>query len=305
MRPMRPPGHGLRAALVSLVGVAALLAATVGPVAAKPPSPPVLPALTGFVTDACTGLPISSGLDVAVALIGGDPASPPGPPIKPPSPNFLGLFSYPTLVPGEAYQLTVSAPGYTPLGSDPTQPPGPPNAPGVTLMMPPGPPVLPAGQALATGLLLDIRLQPPGPPTIPGGAPGSACRPPGPPVFPALAGRVVDSTTGRGLRGLVVGVATIDPATGALGAPQRPPGPPTLGFFSYPTLDPGPITLTVSAPGYTALGSDPTKPPTPNGPGVTLMIPPGPPTLPTGQVVNESLVLSVQIPPGPPIVPGG
>jgi hypothetical protein len=53
-----------------------------------------------------------------------------------------------------------------------------------------------------------------------------------------------------------------------------------------------------------ALGSDPTKPPSPNGPGVTLMMPPGPPNLPAGQVFNASLVLSVQMPPGPPVVPG-
>jgi hypothetical protein len=147
---------------------------------------------------------------------------------------------------------------------------------------------------------------PPGPPVVPGGAPGSACRPPGPPVFPALAGRVVDSATGRGLRGLTVGLAALvlDPATGLLdpGPINHPPSPNFLGFFSFRTIDPGPsqFQFYAAAPGHTSLGADPTKPPNPNGPGVTVMIPPGPPDLPAGQVLNESLILSVALPAGPP-----
>ncbi len=66
MRPIHPPGRGLRAALVSAVGVAALLAATVGPAAAKPPGPPTLPA----------GQVVNESLVLSVQM-------PPGPPIVP------------------------------------------------------------------------------------------------------------------------------------------------------------------------------------------------------------------------------
>ena len=289
------PRRGLRATLVALVGVTALFAATVAPAAAQPPGPPALPVLSGLVTNACTGLPIARGLAVAVALI--DPAapvgSPPGPPTKPPNPNFFGLFSYPTLVPGGSYQLTVSAPGYTPLGADPAAPAG---SPGVMIQMPPGPPALPAGQELAIGLVLDVRLAP--------ASPGGHCKPPNP-NLQALAGRVVDSTTGRGVRGLDVGLATIDPVApigSPPGPPNKPPNPNVLGFFSYPTVDPGPYQLTIDAPGYTSLGADPASP-AGGSPGVTLEMPPGPPNLPAGQVLNESLVLAVQMPPGPPTHP--
>ena len=273
------PARGFRASIVALVGVMALLAATVAPAAAQPPGPPVVPALSGLVTNACTGLPITNGLSVAVAFI--DPATPvgipPGPPTKPPTPNF-GFFSYPALVPGASYQLTISAPGYGQLGAIGA-------APGVTIMMPPGPPTLPAGQGFAVGLLLDVRLVPTRLPT--------SCRPPGPPTFPALAGRVTDSTTGAGVPGLSVGVAMIDPTTGAPGSLEKPPTP-NFGFFSYRTLDPGSYQLTIDAPGYTSLGV------VGGAPGVTLMKPPTP-NLPAGQIVNESLVVAVQIPPGPPV----
>lgn len=259
--------------IATLVGVAALLAATVAPVAAQPPGPPNIPALTGLVTNACTGFPVTNGLTVAVALI--DPAapvgSPPGPPVKPPNPNF-GFFSYPTLVPGASYQLTVSAPGFGPLGVVG-------GSPRVTIVQPPGPPALPAGQAFASGLLLDVRLVPTRLPT--------RCKPPGPPVFPALAGRVVDSATGRGVQGLTVRVATVDPATGVFGIPQKPPNP-NFGFFSYRTLDPGTYQLTIDAPGYISLGV------VGAGPGLTLIKPPSP-NLPVGQIVNESLVVAVQL----------
>ena len=277
MRSDSSAARGFLASIVALVGVMALLAATVAPAAAQPPGPPAVPALSGLVTNACTGLPITNGLSVAVAFI--DPATPvgipPGPPIKPPNPN-VGFFSYRTLVPGGSYQLTIDAPGYTSLGVV--------GAPGVTLIMPPGPPVLPAGQAIAIGLLLDIRLVPTRLPT--------SCRPPGPPTFPALAGRVTDSTTGAGVPGLSVGVAMIDPTTGAPGSPEKPPNP-NFGFFSYRTLVPDSYQLTIDAPGYASLGVV-------GAPGVMLIKPPTP-NLPAGQIVNESLVVAVQMPPGPPI----
>ena len=163
MRLTRSPGS--RATLAALLGAAALVAASVTPAWAARPPPQNVPALSGLVTNACTGLPIARGLDVAVALI--DPAapvgSPPGPPVKPPNPNFLGLFSYPTLVPGASYQLTVSASGFTPLGSDPASPGG--GSPGITIVKPPNP-NLPAGQAVNESLALAVQL-PPGPPTHP------------------------------------------------------------------------------------------------------------------------------------------
>ena len=276
--------RGVRATFATFVGVLALLAAAVAPAAAQPPGPPAIPALSGFVTNACTGFPITNGLSVAVALI--DPAapfgSPPGPPAKPPNPNF-GFFSYATLIQGASYQLTVSAPGYGPLGVVGA-------GAGVTVAMPPGPPIFPAGGGFGQGLLLDIRLVPSRLPT--------SCKPPGPPTFPALAGRVIDGTTGRGIDGLVIGVATIDPASGAFGIPQKPPNP-NFGFFAYRTIEAGPFQLTISAPGYVPLdvagGST----------GVTLMMPPGPPALPAGQVVNESLVVAVQLAPIAPVSANG
>ncbi len=275
--PTRP--RRSRAAIAALLAAAALLVATVSPAAARPPGPPSLPALAGFVTDACTGLPILGGLDVSVV-------GPDGGIAKPPNPNRLGLFSFPSLAPG-TYQLLVSAPGYDPLGADPATG----GLPGVMVAKPPGPPALPAGQSLSIGLILSIGLAP----TV---TPGT-CKPPNP-NLPALAGRGIDAATGRGLAGLVVGMAplVIDPTTGA-----SPPGPPTLpafsplfGFFVFPALAPGDYLFSASAPGHLALGDDPTKPPNPNGPGVMVTSPPGPPSLPAGQSVSEGLVLSVVLP---------
>ena len=55
-----------------------------------------------------------------MTVVGADGAG-----IHPPSPNRLGLFSFPTLDPG-TYQLMVSAPGYGPLGTvDPPPAPRP------------------------------------------------------------------------------------------------------------------------------------------------------------------------------------
>ncbi len=275
--PIRP--RSSRTALAALLAAVALLVATVGPAAALPPGPPVVPALTGFVTDACTGRPILSGLDVSVV-------GPDGGILKPPNPNRRGLFSFPSLAPG-AYQLLVSAPGYGALGGDPVTG----GSPGVMVTQPPGPPTLPAGQSLSIGLVLRIGLAPL---VTPG-----TCKPPNP-NLPSFAGRGVDAATGRGLAGLVVEMAplVIDPTTGAL-----PPGPPILpafsplfGFFVFPDLAPGDYLFSASSLRHTSLGADPTKPPNPNGPGILVTLPPGPPTLPAGQSVNEGLVISVSLP---------
>jgi hypothetical protein len=292
MRPIRPPRRGLRAALAALIALTALLAATVAPAAASDAGPIQVPALTGFVTDACTGFPIMNGLTVGVtrAVPGGVD---PGPVGLPSSPPFFGFFTYRTHDPGPV-SLTVSAPGYTPLGG----------TPGVTVLQDPGPVGLPAGQGLSIGLLLDIRLMPAGPI---GGALGSACRPPGPPIFPALAGRVVDGATGRGLRGLTVGLAPLDPVTTQPGPINHPPSPNFLGFFSFGMQDPGPIgfgfQFYAAAPDHTSLGADPLHPPSPNGPGVAVTVGPGPIQVPADSgFVNESVILSVALPVG---LPGG
>lgn len=132
-------------------------------------------------------------------------------------------------------------------------------------------------------------------------APVSA-QPPGPPQIPALSGLVTDACTRLPItRGVSVGVALIDPAA-PVGIPPGPPiRPPTpiFGLFAYRTLEPGTYQLTIDAPGYTSLGADPASP-VGGSPGVTIIQPPGPPNLPAGQIVNQSLVVGVQIPPGPP-----
>jgi len=296
MRSIRPPTRGLRAGFAALVGVAALLAATIGPVAAAEPGPIAAPALSGLVTDACTGLPIVAGLSVGLSPsvpVTGEPG-----PISLPSAQGLGLFTYRTVDPGPI-ALTVSAPGYISLGADPAVGPVS-GGPGVPVPRDPGPISLPPGQGLAVGLLVDIRLAP--------AYTGGPCKPPNP-NFPAIAGRGIDSATGRSLRGLTVGVAPLiaDPTTGLKdpGPIQMPSGAPILGLFSFRTRDPGPIAFQfyATAPGHTSLGADPTKPPGPTnlGPGVTVTKDPGPIALPPGSgSVSVSLVLSVALPAGPP-----
>jgi hypothetical protein len=258
MRPSRPPRRGLRAALASTVTVTALVGATIAPVAAAEPGPTSVPAITGFVTNACTGLPILRGVTVGISSLVIDPTTgmgEPGPIQSPSSGPFFGAFSYGSVDPGPV-QLTVSAPGYVPLGAVPDPATG--ASPGVTLTRDPGPINLPAGQSFASGLVLDIRLAPL--------SPSTACKPPSP-NLPAISGRAVDAATGRGLAGLTVGVAplVLDPTTGLVD-----PGPVSLlsfgpfrGLFVF--RDPGPVQngfqLHTAAPGQTSLGADPAIPP--------------------------------------------
>ncbi len=288
MRLIRSPGP--RATLAALLGAAALVAASVTPAWAARPPPQNVPALSGFVTDACSGLPIAAGLAVGLAPI--DPvAGQPGP-LQSPAAQGLGFFTYPTRDPGPV-QLTVSAPGYLPLGADPTGA----ASPGVTITKDPGPVQLPAGQALSFGLVLDIRL-------VPTGQPGPiGCKPPNP-NLPAIMGRGVDAATGLGLRGLMVGLAPIDPAGKDPGPIQLPSAGPLLGVFSF--RDPGPVgfgfQFYAAAPGHTSLGAKVTANPGPSqfGPGIELTVNPGPINLPAGTgSVNVSLVLGVALPAGP------
>jgi hypothetical protein len=292
MRPIQLPRRRLRASLAALTALAALLAATVGPAAAADPGPLQVPALTGFVTNACTGFPIMSGLSVGVTRavpVGVDP----GPLQQPPGPINFGLFTYPTLDPGPI-NLTVSAPGYVALGASAAG-----GSPGVTITRDPGPILFPDGASFASGLLLDIRLVPTFPP--------NPCRASAGPLFPALIGRGVDAATGRGLAGLSVGAAPIvvDPTTG-----QQDPGPinlpssrPLLGLFVF--RDPGPgqfgFQFYAAAPGHTSLGVAPGVNPGPIGfgPGVLVMADPGPMSLTGSGAVNVSVVIGVALPVGP------
>jgi hypothetical protein len=286
MRPAHFRPHAPRALLSATVLVGALLVGSVVPAAAVSPGPIGVPALTGFVTDACTGLPVA-GLSVGVTSTV-NPGLSQAPGIGP----VLGLFVYPTVSPGPS-QLTVSAPGYVPLGATPAG-----GAPGVAVTVNPGPPYFPDGASFASGLLLDIRLQPLFPP--------SPCSPAAP-LFPAVSGRGVDAATGRALAGLTVALApiiSIDPTTGEVnpGPTQQPSGGPLLGLFSF--RDPGPVQFGfqfyATAPNHTSLGADPTHPPSPNGPGVAVMSNPGPIQLPAGSgAVNQSVVLAFALPAGP------
>ena len=121
-----------------------------------PPSPcipaaPLFPAVSGRGVDAATGR-AHAGLIVALApIISIDPTTGevnPGPTQHPPSPNFLGLFAFPTITGSTAFgfQLYATAPNYTSLGVAAGINPGPTNfGPGVTVMSNPGAIQLPAG----------------------------------------------------------------------------------------------------------------------------------------------------------------
>lgn len=284
MRPIRLRRHGLRVVLAMTAVLGALLATSAAPAAAA--TGVAVPALSGLVTDQCTGLPVGTGLTITLG-------APDGPILHLPSPNFLGLFSFPSLAPG-TYQLMVSAPGYVPLGADP--------ATGASSEVPiqqaPGPQGLPAGQSFAAGQFLDIRLAPL--------TPAATCKPPNP-NLPAVAGRGVDAATGAGLSGLVVGVAPIvtDPATGLTGPGSivHPPSPNFFGLFAFPTISGlagSGFQFYATAPGHTSLGADPTKPPSPNGPGVFVGQAPGPVGLPAGSgTLSVSIVIAFALPAGP------
>ena len=269
--PPQPGTWRLVAALASL----ALLGAAVAPAAAKDPGPPQLPAISGLVVDACTGLPITGGLEVTV--VGADGAG-----IHPPSPNRLGLFSFPTLDPG-TYQLMVSAPGYGPLG---TVDPATGASPGVPVLKDPGPSQLPAAESFSEGLVLAIGLLPETPP--------NPCRPPSP-NLPALAGRGTDAATGAGLRGLTVGLDPVVPVGRDPGPAQAPAFRPLLGFFAFGSTAPGSYLLLADAPGHASLATlDPATGAA--TPGVHVTKDPGPAQLPAGQFMAESLVVAFSLP---------
>lgn len=134
-----------------------------------------------------------------------------------------------------------------------------------------------------------------------GVSPAAAANP-GPSQLPVLSGLVRDACTGLPVAGLSVGVtSTINP-----GPIQAPSAGPVGGAFSYGAISPGPVQLTVSAPGYVALGGGPG--PAAGSPGVTVTANPGPVQLPAGQSVSVGLVLDIRLvptfPPSPCRDPG-
>ena len=148
--------------------------------------------------------------------------------IHPPSPNRLGLFSFPTARAGYHISCLVSAPGYGALGAvDPATG----ASPGVRVLRTPVRTQLQAGQSTSEGLVLAIGL-------VPETAP-NPCRPPSP-NLPALAGRGTDAATGTGLRGLTVGLdAARSGRAGNPGRLQAPAFRPLLGFFAFGATAPG------------------------------------------------------------------
>ena len=96
---------------------------------------------------------------------------------------------------------------------------------------------------------------------------------------PAFVGTVRDATTRAKIPNLAVTV------TGEPG-PIQSPSKVATGHFVFATLDPGPIQLQVSAPGYPALGD-------PAAPGVTVTVGPGPQQLPAVQRMSVGLVAQI------------
>ena len=163
------------------------------------PAPNAPPSLMGFLRDACTGLPITHGVIIGLQSAGS--VGLPGSVTRPPGPTGFGFFTYPTLA-GGSYQLSIQAPGYAPLGAASRTT----GQPGLSLHLDQNRTALPGGNALAEGLLLDLRL-------VPLNAPATGCRAAVPPLFPVVAGRIVGNA-GRGVANLGVELQTVDPATG-------------------------------------------------------------------------------------------
>ncbi len=108
---------------------------------------------------------------------------------------------------------------------------------------------------------------------------------PGPVQVPALVGVVRDGCTNGRVAGLVVTLT--DTATGAVAAPDKT----SVGKFAFKTVNPGPVQLQVSAPGYAPLGD-------PAAPGVIVTKPPNP-NLPAPQQMAIGLVTNIFLAPNP------
>ncbi len=129
-----PAGEAVNETIVASV----LLAPAFPPDPCRNPGPTGLPALSGVVRDARTGLPVFGAQETLTAA---DPAEKnPGPP------GFaaFGLFAWPTLDP-EGYTLNLAAPRYAN--------PGP-----VQVTINPGPTQFGDGSSVGFGTALDIQL---------------------------------------------------------------------------------------------------------------------------------------------------
>ena len=262
-------GRSLRTLTVACIGAAGVVGSLATPVLAAPPGPSELPAIVGFVRDACSGLPVAGAI---ATLSSGTGAVPPGPA------DFGGAFVYPTLAPG-SYVLAVTAPGYQPLGGRGL--PG--TVPGLNVTIPPGP----ADRSWQATLGLSLRLIPLYPP--------DPCVPPGPSGLPALVGQVVSACNGAPILGATV---TIPPGPGDKGGLPAVQRTGFFGGFLYGSLPAGVHQLLVSAPGYQPLGGAGVPG---VAPGIQVTIPPGP-----NDFSAATLALAVRLtpiggcaPPGP------
>jgi hypothetical protein len=244
-----------RIGAVSVLSVAALAAAAVPADAARPP-PTGVPALVGIVRDGCTNAKVAG---LVVTLTNTTTGA-----VAVPDKTTVGKFTFKLGDPGPV-QLQVSAPGYAALGD--------PAAPGVPVTAEPGPIALPSPQQMAIGLVTHISLAPN---PLPANCPFAAKHPPSP---NALVGTVRDATTRAKIPNLSVTV-TVNPG------PVQSPSKVTTGHFVFATVDPGPISLQLTAPGYPALGD-------PAAPGVTVIRDPGPISLPAVQRMSIGLVAQI------------
>ncbi len=117
-------------------------------------------------------------------------------------------------------------------------------------------------------------------------APSAEARKPGPPKVPALNGTVKDACTGAKVSNLSVSV-------------EKPPSPPTApskvaaGSFRFDSLPGGQLRLKISAPGYAVLGDA-------ANPGVDVVRPAGPPTLPSPpQAEADGVSMKILLAPSP------
>ena len=248
----------VRRSMLVTVAVVGLLAGAVVPAHAASPGPIQVPALVGIVRDGCTNAKVAG---LVVTLTNTTTGA-----VAVPDKTTVGKFVFKLGEPGPI-QLQVSAPGYAALGD--------PAALGATVTRDPGPTSLPSPQQIAIGMVTHISLAPN---PLPANCPGAAKTPK--PV-PAFVGTVRDATTGAKVPNPAANVCYT-------GGPCQPADKTTTGHVVFNTLDPGPISLQLTAPGYPALGD-------PAAPGVPVTQDPGPIALPAVQHMSSGLVAQIRL----------
>ena len=173
--------------------------------------PPQTFALSGLVTDACTGAPVN-GLSASVSAVGN-----PGPINLPTNHSEFGI---PTLAPG-TYQLTLSGAGHSTF-----------TLPAVQIPAVQQPPL---SGGFADGSEIAVAMAPPG-----GCAPGKPAV--GPAHVPALSGGLFDECTLQALDGGTVNL--VPPAGGTIPAVMHE------NDFSLAELSGGSYGLSEQAPGH-------------------------------------------------------